>query len=367
MVAAAAGGLAAGADVAKARAATPSAGGMKTWALKNFTGLSSFVMPVFTPDLKGLDDDGIRNEVRHSIAQGFMGAYVLAQGCTAAESERFLEVVLQEAGGKISVGYGGTEAVLDPRVGHTLMGLPDGATEDELYEKAAARLSQVKCPVAIYILPSARFQKFSPNGIPMKALDRLVDLPNVVATKLSQEMSPVTAFEVAALIGDRVSLGPVDLSLAPLLSAHGRVSWTGVWAVDSLQGPNNRYAVEYIDLMAQGKTQEAMKVFYAMRYALEYFYDLQGPTLKVGGHPWAHIKYAKWLTGGNGGLSRRFNLTEAQVPTLTAKARKGCRTAFERVGIKCVDLPDEAFAVGNAAYARGARLKDMPEQPHYRA
>jgi hypothetical protein len=76
-------------------------------------------------------------------------------------------------------------------------------------------------------------------------------------------------------------------------------------------------------------------------------------------------KVAKWLTGGNGGILRDLKLPPNQLPILDAQARQTCRDSFKSVGIKCMDLPEEAFVVGNAAYTSGARMKDMASTPQY--
>ena len=42
----------------------------KAWARENFKGLEAPVFPSFTPDLAELDEDGIRYDVNHIIANG---------------------------------------------------------------------------------------------------------------------------------------------------------------------------------------------------------------------------------------------------------------------------------------------------------
>ena len=95
------------------------------------------------------------------------------------------------------------------------------------------------------------------------------------------------------------------------------------------------------------------------------FYALQAPSLRIGGHPWMHIKYMKWLTGGNGGLLADMRATPESMPHLDAAGRARCRELFAKVGIRTVDLPEEAFIVGNAAYERGVRAKDLVARPQY--
>ena len=199
----------------------------------------------------------------------------------------------------------------------------------------------------------------------MNAINQLVDLPNVIAVKLTQEINFVTAYQVAELVSDRVMVGAVNLEIVPLFANKYPVQWSGEWAVDAVQSPEKQYAVQFMDAVAKRRLGDAAKAYWAMQPALDAFFKLQGPALAVGGHPWVHIKYYKWLTGGNGGILRDLKLPEDQLPMLDAQARQTCRDAFQSVGIKCVDLPEEAFVVGNAAYARGARMKEMASTPQY--
>jgi 4-hydroxy-tetrahydrodipicolinate synthase len=99
--------------------------------------------------------------------------------------------------------------------------------------------------------------------------------------------------------------------------------------------------------------------------AYQAFYELQGPPLRLGGHPWCHQKYYQWLTGGNGGLLRDLGESAARVPPLDAAGRRAIREVFKAVGIGTIDLPDESFIVGNAAYKRGTRVRDLKGTPQY--
>src|SRR6185295_10548167 len=82
----------------------------KQWAREHLKGLGSLVMPTFTPDFKGLDEEAIRQDVRHRIRQGFCETMVSATGASADQSKRISEIVREEAQGKmlISVIVGGT-------------------------------------------------------------------------------------------------------------------------------------------------------------------------------------------------------------------------------------------------------------------
>jgi 4-hydroxy-tetrahydrodipicolinate synthase len=359
--------------------ATVSKNDRKEWARQHFKGMENFVLPSFSPDLKELDEQGIRNDVRHAIRQGFGATTSTALGMTRAERKRMLEIIADEARGKILVGGTMGGSTFDEKVeafkhaesigvSQTLFSLdPALKTEDELYAAAKALIDSTSLGIVLYAQPHDAFLKLDPSGIPVNVLDRLANLPNVMAVKLTQVINLAAAYQIAERLSDRVLIGVVHMDTVPLLANKYHLQWSGEWAVDAVQSPEKRYAAEFLDLVSQRRMDQAMKVYWAMQPAYQAFYDLQGPTLLVGGHPWSHIKYYQWLTGGNGGVLRDLKQRPDQVPTLDAKGRKAVRAALVRVGIKPVDLPDEAFAVGNAAYAKGVKPTDLVGTPQYSA
>ena len=62
--------------------ATVSRNDRKEWGRQHFKGMENFVLPSFSPDLKELDEQGIRNDVRHAIRQGFGATTSTALGMT---------------------------------------------------------------------------------------------------------------------------------------------------------------------------------------------------------------------------------------------------------------------------------------------
>ncbi len=365
-----------------AGASPPAAAGVhdrKEWGRQNFRGMENFVLPSFTPDLKELDEEGIRNDVRHAIRQGFGATTSTALGMTRPERKRMLEIVAAEGRGKILIGgtMGGTtfaekvEAFKHAEsigVSETLFSLdPALKTEDELYASAKALIDSTTLGIVLYAQPHEAFKKLDPSGIPINVFDRLANLPNVMAVKLTQVINLATAYQVAERLSDRLLVGPVHMDTVPLLANKYPLQWSGEWAVDAVQSPEKRYAVEFLDLIRQRKMDQAMKVYWAMQPAYQDFYDLQGPTLEVGGHPWSHIKYYQWLTGGNGGVLRDLKQRPDQVPTLDARGRKAIKASLMKVGIKPVDLSDEIFVTGNAAHARGVKATDLIHTPQYSA
>lgn len=109
---------AAGAAPARARAiARVAESEKKQWAREHLRGLGSLVMPSFSPDFTKLDEEAVRQDVRHRMRQGFCSTMVSATGATAEQRRRMLEIVRDETRGKMlhSVIVGGDRSRPSPR------------------------------------------------------------------------------------------------------------------------------------------------------------------------------------------------------------------------------------------------------------
>jgi 4-hydroxy-tetrahydrodipicolinate synthase len=218
--------------------------------------------------------------------------------------------------------------------------------------------------ILLYGSPVESLRRFHPSGIPLGIYDRLADHPNVIGMKLTHPMSAATAFEICERLSDRLIMGPVNLDLVPVLAKHYRnVQWSAQWIVEAVQSPEKPYAVEFINLAAAGRLPDAMKVYWRMQGLVQAIYDLQAPLLLHGSHPWAHMKYFQWATGGNGGL---LPLKPGPyLPPLDAAGRQLIKQNYKKAGIEPAGETDDEFIVGKAAYAKGVRASRLSDKPLY--
>jgi 4-hydroxy-tetrahydrodipicolinate synthase len=250
---------------------------------------------------------------------------------------------------------------------YAMVGFPRTAnpqTEDEVYAAYRKVIDSTSMAAVLYGSPVESLRRFHPSGIPLNVFDRLADHPNVVGIKLTHPMSATLAFEMCERLSDRLILGPCNFDHIPMLAKHYKnVQWSGFWITDALQSPEKPYAVEMLDLVSKGRMTEALKVYWQMQPLIDAIYDLQVPLLLHGSHPWGHMKYIQWVTGGNGGL---LPLKPAKyLPTLDAAGRELIRSNFKKAGITPVDRPEEEFMVGRAAYAKGVRASQLASTPLY--
>jgi 4-hydroxy-tetrahydrodipicolinate synthase len=352
----------------------------KQWAKEHYQGIENLLLPSYSPDFKTLDPEGIRNDVRNSIRHGFFSTTCIPVGVSTEEHKQFLTIACEEAKGKILAGdiiaektEEGDMAMIAhaEKVGCThLLITPNRSlrakTEEELYQGYLKRITATTLPVLLYAPVSKTYASFGPSGVPIKIFDRLTRLPNVVGIKLSQGLNLTTSSQICEALAEKLLVGPVNLDFVPTLAKLYHVQWSGQWNVESVQSPEKPYAVELMKLINARRFDEAMKVYAALEPALDAFYRLQAPLILKGVHPWPHMKYFQWCTGGNGGLVRNLaSIPAGMIPTLDDAARSLIRKTYQKVGITTPAAPEEEFLVGKAAYNRGARTKDMTEKPYY--
>ena len=341
----------------------------KEWAREHLRGLGGLIFPSFTADFQRLDEEGIRLDVRHSIQQGFTSCTVSANGATPDQTRRMWELVREEASGKIVMGALGGDLAFLEKIGcaYTMIGFPRSAkpeTENEVYAQFRKLVDSTSMAIVLYGSPVESLRRFHPSGIPLSVFDRLANHPNVVGIKLTHPMSVVTAFELCEGLSDRLIMGPCNFDHIPLLAKqYKNVQWSGLWITDSLQSPEKPYAVEMMDLVIRGRLSDAIKVYWQMQPLIQGIYDLQAPLLLHESHPWAHMKYFQWLTGGNGGL---LPLKPAPyLPALDAQGRQTIRDSFRKAGIVPPNRPEEEFLVGRTAYEKGVRAPQLSSKPLY--
>lgn len=345
----------------------------RKWARLHLTGLMNLIQPSFRADGATLDEDAIRIDVRAGIAQGFSGTMPMPNWTLpgTANWDRFHRIVCEEARGRIAV-HGilvGRDVEADRSALATLErhgvdlvllapSFPRGAHAQELHDLIAARVHATALPVMLYAATGRRaFPDLGPEGQPIGVYDRIADLPNVVAVKVSQTVSEAATFALCRKLGDRLSIGPVNLEFLPQLARRFRIAWSGQWNAEAIQTPSDKAGVRMLEASAAGDLAVLDSLVQRLQPVLAHFFAVQSPVLAQGAHPWPHARYYQWLGGGNGGLLPSDPHAPARaIPVLDAASRTAIRTAFAAAGLEPVDAEDDdQFLVGRAAWSRGER------------
>lgn len=336
---------------------------LKKWAKEHMKGVENTLFPSFTPDMKDLDEEGIRLDVRQSIAHGFFSMMCATEtGLTLEESKRFVEIAADEADGKIIVT---TSLILNSFEEHmelaehaekvglhgVLLGYPPSFhpnDKEEIYKVTKDFCESTKMHVTLYPSPHFPFGKFHNSGFPLEVMARLADIPNVVAVKIG-EMGLYA--DVHRMIGDKVLIGcPVE-RFVPLLIRGFDMQWMGAGCYEVFQSPEKPYLVEYFNLLLEGKDEAAMEIYWKIA-PMRNIFELQfNATVMTGTYNWHQQKFYQWCTGGNGGLTRQPAMKLHQWEADPIK-----------MGYFLIDIEtpenDEEFFIGKMNYARMNKEKD---------
>lgn len=342
----------------------------KAWAREHFKGFENVLMPSFSPDLKKLDEAGIRLDVRKSIEHGFFSTLLPAIGLSPQEYRRFLEIAVDEAKGRISIavagegreqGEAGKKLLKDAEaIGctHLIVSLPREGSAQELIRYATDISESTNMGIYLWMAQIHDFKRFHRSRIPFEVFDALADLPNMVAVKVG-DPDPATTFQLFERYNDRMLIGALMLNIMPWGIKHYGQQWSGAWTVEALQTPEKPYASRFFDLMMDGKHEEGMKLYWQyLDPAFGAMMRVMGPLMPTGGHPWEHMKVYQFLGGGNGGRMRKDS-HQPDLPPVTEKDLEAVRATFRSIDLKPADLPLEAFHVGRLNYEKGARAKDL--------
>jgi len=325
----------------------------KRWAKENIKGLEAVIFPSFSPDLQELDEEGIRYDVQHLSKNGFTSILCAIEACgmTFEERKKFVEIVCDEARGKI----------------HTSVAVLQDTVEQDIemlqhYEKAGGSVVLLGHPVQyhpktideIYRPGRLHTRKFHPSCWPLSLLPRIADIPNVVAMKIGGGSSLAFTAQCFHLVGDKILVNDPMPDRWPITIPKCGQQWAGAGPFTLYQTPENPRMVRMFDLFVNGEIDKAMDIYWEL-----------SPVIEIAGSVLAQVsyfdtgiitalvdKYCHWCNGGNGGMVRQ--------PTgrLHDYNKEKIRAALRAVGLTPRE-PEEEFYVGRVNYAKGTRLKEF--------
>ena len=339
----------------------------KAWTKANLIGLEAPVFPSFTPDLLALDEDGIRYDVNHIIANGMVSVLIAPEGTgmTHDEIKRFIEIVNDEAKGKIHTSF---SAVLDTTeeniemmnyhskcggsmamLGHPIM--YDPLSVEELFAQYKYMCDNTDLALVFY--PGRlKTKRFDISGFPRELLDRIADIPNVTAMKMQGGCSLTQTIECFHIMGDRICVAdPMSSAWFCTIPTYGQ-QWAGAGPFYGTQVPENPRHVKLFNALRNNDLDEAFKIHYELMAGM----SGSGMAFQNVNYPETGIlvayvdKYCHWCCGGNGGILRQ--------PTgrLYDYQKQAIRAGIRALGIEPRENGEE-FYVGRMNYAKGYRMK----------
>lgn len=332
----------------------------KSRARERFRGFENLLVPSFTRDLRTLDEEGIRLDVRQSIRHGFFATRcALEAGLRLDEKKRMLSIAADEAGGRIGVSLSLSGTPDECRellahaesVGatHVALGYPQdfrAGTQRELVEYVRGIAAATGLAVSLTAGDRFACHHLHPSGVALEALEELAEVDNIVALELASADAGLI-LECCERFAGRLLVATPQLGMLPLLSQSCGVQWGGAWAVEGLQSPEKPHAVGFLDLLLRGRVQEAMRVYWTLAPALGAQARVAASYAHTGAQHWPLVKYQQWLSGGNGGMTRQ------PVMRLYERDMLAIRGGLRAVGVECAD-PDAEFFAGRTARRGGA-------------
>jgi len=329
------------------------------WAKEELRGVENILYPSFTPDFSALDEEGIRWDVQQTIKHTFCSTFVAPAGCTPEEMRRLVEVIIDEAGGRLHVslplGYHGTPEMNKPLiefaeaagVSHFMVMHPPSfypKTKEEIYEVTRRLCDATRLPIVLYPTHKFNFERFHPSRFPLDILDRLVEIDNVVSMKVSI-LEPGFIYECFSRYSDRILvMCPWERWVPELVHNYG-MQWIGAGTYELFQCPEHPYLADYLEMMMQGRRNEAMDIYWKLTPVREVFEKQFIPTVWSGVYNSPMLKYYQWLTGGNGGYIR------GSQHLIFQHDMEECKQALRAIGITPRE-PDEEFYIGRSQYGK---------------
>jgi 4-hydroxy-tetrahydrodipicolinate synthase len=316
-------------------------------------GVCDVIIPSYTADLKGLNEAGIRHDVRRNIELGFWGALLVSEaGTTAEEYRRFMDIAVDEARGRHHLVLHGTldtvnDVVEMARYGEQagmsalLLGYPNSfypTSPEDVYDYNAYVAGRTNLATIMFVASHWNFERLHPSGFPPRVIADLSTLPNIVAVKHEVGRPGLAAtYEVLQMVKD------TGVLLSDPLEANSPL-WVDLYGMQWMGTSNYEYwggaVPRYFSILHEGSRDEAMKLYWQIQPARGARMAEQGAA---GGANFIHRymwKYQAWLNGYNGGPIRQpvMKLNDGQMRRL--------RDALARSGIEPEKADFSQFYVG---------------------
>jgi len=324
----------------------------KSWARESFHGACNVIIPSYTSDLRSLNEPAIRHDIRRNIDLGFWGALLVSEaGTTLDEMRRFIEIALDEAGGRhrfLLQGVFDTAGDIvtmanDARslgVDGMLLGHPNSfypTTPQQVEDYTVDICTATDLAVVLFVVEHSNLRRLDVRGFPADVLDRLTGVDTIVAVKYEVGRGQTTnTYETFRRLesADVLLSDPMEFNAPMWVDLFG-MQWMGTSNYEYYGG----YVPGLLDLLRDGETRRAMDEYWRIEPARQ----ARSATMSSGGANLVHRylwKFQAWLNGYNGGPVRQpaMKLSESQMRT----AAEGLR----RAGIASADEPFADFFTG---------------------
>lgn len=322
------------------------------WARSNLRGCANVVIASYSADTGILNEAGVRHDIQRELELGFTGALAVAEtSLTVDEYVRFVELMVDEAGGHLSVIVHAAFATLEENVevalrcrsvgaDLALLGYPPSfypLTMQEVVDYTKAFCTSTELGVILFPVPLWGFERLHPASIAPDAILKLVrDVPNIVAVKAEGGMPSIAGFaDVHRLVGEEVIVTfPVEEQGIPLATLTP-IQWMGTSCMEYY----GESVPQMLGAVQRGDVEQAMRVFWKLAPARQ----AARQANQVAGSNFVHRylwKYMAWLNGFNGGPLRSPSMR------IVSNQMKALRQGHQAAGLESTMSEDWEFFVG---------------------
>ena len=294
-------------------------GEARDWAREKLVGAVNCTIPSFTGDLKGLNEAGIRHDIRLAKEHGFLGSLAVSEvAITLPEYLDFMRIARDEAGSEFVIVHHGSWSTLEDNLEAVRGAEEAGAdivllsyppnfypeSEQDIYDYTKAVCDATDLAVILFPMFLWGFSpRIHPADIPARLIRRLLDdCLNIAVIKAEGGFPYVQGLiECQRLFGDEVVISmPIEADLITLSQLFPiQLSAT---SDHEYYGP---IIPRVMNLLRDGKLDDATELFWQTHPARKIKASM-APTLNGGAfinrQAW---KFQGWLQGYNGGPLRQ--------------------------------------------------------------
>jgi 4-hydroxy-tetrahydrodipicolinate synthase len=325
----------------------------REWAREHLRGVANVVIPSYTADLKGLNEKGIRHDIRKEIEFGFAGTLMVSEvNVTLDEYRQFFEWSNDEAKGRLMLIHHAAFDDLAENIEAVRIAEENGGelillsypanmyaeTPQQIYDYTKAFCDATSLAVMLFPVPLWGFDRVHQSDIEASVIRKLIDnCPNVAAIKAEGGMPSFMHWvECYRLFGNEVVVSnPLEKDMIPLAQlAPVQFSATS----------NTEYFGPMIPrifkALQDGNFDEATRLYWQTNPARKANAATSAYMTQTGFIHRMMWKYEGWLNGFNGGPMRRptMRLNDATMKTL--------RDGLVKSGIPVTESHDREFFVG---------------------
>jgi 4-hydroxy-tetrahydrodipicolinate synthase len=326
----------------------------RDWAKEHFKGTVDVIVPSFTSDLDGINEAGIRHDVRKQLEYGFDGALLVSEvAITQEEYRQFCEIAADEAAGRQMFVHHSSWSTLEHAKRALAIAEDTGAevvllsyppnfypeTEQDIYDYTRAICDATNLGVMLFPMNLWGFSpRIHPSDIPVGLIRRLLDdCPNIVAIKAEGGFPYfMGVVECYRHFGEEIVIScPIEYDLIPLAQ---------LIPIELTATSDHEYFGPAIPRIMRhlraGEYDAATDMFWQIHPARK-AKSAVAPQVHGGSflnrQAW---KYQAWLQGYNGGPLRQptMRIHDAQMNAL--------RQGLSDSGLTPTDEPNREFFVG---------------------